>query len=177
MTAAIDGASRALTTTSPLFTSCAGAVLVALAIRTVSWRASSFAIAAGVCAGFLLHSVAPPEPREVSMRAPGGHIRVDVFEALDALDADPSAFAGRTISVSGTWMPPRANFAATVSRRVMTCCAADAVDVGFDVVPSSPPIVSPGTWVRVSGHVRGRLRAGDLRYEIDGATVLPTPQY
>jgi hypothetical protein len=171
--AAVDGASGSLTTAPPALTLLAGAALVLFSLRAVSWRESILASVAGICTGLWLQSAAPFGPHDVRVRAPRGHIAADLFEALDSLDVSPSAFDGRTIAVSGTWMPPDANVRATVSRRVMSCCAADAVDVGFDVAPRGVVRSPAGAWVSVAGRVRVRLRDGDLRYEIDDAVVRP----
>jgi hypothetical protein len=174
--AACDGAVRTLTATPPALTLCAGAVLVFLAVRRGASPATALALLAGTVVGLWLPSAAQSLPHDVGVHAPRGHIAADLFEVLDQLDADPSAFDGRVITISGTWAPATMSNAATVSRRVMSCCAADAVDVGFDVAPRADPHVRPGTWVRVSGRVRVRLRAGDLRYEIESADIKPAPR-
>lgn len=172
-TAAIDGAARALTAAPPAFTLCAGVTLIVIAARGLAARAYTSAILGGMCAGLWLSSVTPSAPGDVVARAPHGHVAADLFDALDALDANPSAFDGRTIAVTGTWTPASARDAASVSRRVMSCCAADAVDVGFDVAPNAAAHVSSGAWVRVFGHVRVKLRDGEMRYELGGAVVTP----
>jgi uncharacterized protein DUF1980 len=174
--AACDGAVRALTATPPTLTLFAGVVLVLIAMRRGPSRAMAVAVLAGSIVGLWLPLAARSAPRDVGVYVPRGHIAADLFEALDRLDADPSAFDGRAIAISGTWTPATPSAAATVSRRVMSCCAADAVDVGFDVAPRADPRIRPGTWVRVSGPVHVRLRAGDLRYEIEGATVTAAPR-
>jgi len=174
--AACDGAVHSLTATPPALTLCAGAALVYLAVRGGALRATVAAMLAGASLGLWLPFAAPSAPHDVVVHAPRGHIEADLFEALDLLDADPSAFDGRVIAVSGTWTPATASGAATVSRRVMSCCAADAVDVGFDVAPRGDPHVRPGTWIRVSGRVRVRLRAGELRYEIEDAAIQAAPR-
>ena len=178
---ALDGTARSLTAASPAFTFCAGTALVALsmrgnrAARAIAWREWTVSILAGGCAGFSLLFAAPSAPRDVGVRVPRNHIAADLFEALDRLDADPAAFEQRNIEVSGTWTPANTQGTATVSRRVMSCCAADAIDVGFDVAPIGDVRVRPGAWVRVAGRVRVRLRDGDLRYEIEDALVRPAP--
>ncbi len=58
-----------------------------------------------------------------------------------------------------------------MARRVMTCCAADAVDVGFDVIPARPIHFASGAQVRVSGVVRASLRDGEIRYALADAVV------
>jgi hypothetical protein len=173
--AALDGAARTLTAAPPAFTLCAGVALIVISVRAMVWRTVLPALLAGACAGLWLTNAAPSGPRDIGARAPHGHIAADLFDALDSLDANPGAFDGRTIEVSGTWTPASAREAATVSRRVMSCCAADAMDVGFDVKSSRTLRARPGAWVRVSGHVRVRLRDGEMRYEIEDAVVRPAP--
>lgn len=60
---------------------------------------------------------------------------VDLFDALETLDENPHAL-GRRIVVSGLWRPSDRGICAAVFRRVMACCAADAINVGFDVLPA-----------------------------------------
>jgi hypothetical protein len=169
--AAAGGAAGSLTAAPPAFTLVAGAVLVVVAVRASGLRAVSVAATLGVVAGLALADVSPAGPRDVIERAPRGHAASDLFDALDALDADPSAFDGRRIAVSGVWTQASGTQEATVSRRVMSCCAADALDVGFDVVPHLVVPARSGMWVRVIGLVRARLRDGELRFEIDDADV------
>jgi hypothetical protein len=172
-----DGAARSLTAAPPAFTFCAGAALLAISVRAdhssraASWRMWAIATIAGGCAGLSLLHASPSAPRDVSVRVPRNHIAADLFDALDQLDADPAAFDRRIIVVSGTWTPATTQRAATVSRRVMSCCAADAIDVGFDVIRNREVTIHAGTWVRVEGRVRVRLRDGDLRYEVAGAAI------
>ena len=174
--AACDGAVRTLTATPPALTLCAGAVLVVLARRRGATRASALAVFAGTLMGLWLPVAGQSTPHDVGVHAPRNHIAADLFDALDRLDADPAAFDGEKIAITGTWEPASASSSATVSRRVMSCCAADAVDVGFDVAARGDPHLLPGTWVRVSGFVCVRLRAGDLRYEIENAVVRTAPR-
>lgn len=175
VSAALDGAAQTLTAAPPFLALFAGIALIVLSARSARWPALTLAVSCGFCAGLGLQNAVLPGPRNVGMRAPHGHISADLFQALDVLDADPAAFNGRIIAVTGTWTPASASGAATVSRRVMSCCAADALDVGFDVGPSGGVHAQPGTWVRVAGHVRVRLRNGEMRYEIDNALVRAAP--
>jgi hypothetical protein len=77
---------------------------------------------------------------------------------------------GGYVSVSGVWTPPSHGHAATVSRRVMACCAADAIDVGFDVHGARGPH-GAGQAVVVHGFVHAVLAGGELRYSLDDARV------
>ena len=78
---------------------------------------------------------------------------------------------GTTIAVTGTWTPASRDDLATVSRRVVSCCAADAVDVGFDVRPSHDSQVAAGSWVRVDGTVAERVADGDIRFVLEQSQV------
>jgi hypothetical protein len=174
---ALDGAARSLTSAPPAFAFCAGAVLLAVSVRAIriayigSWPMWTIATVAGGCAGLALSYASPSAPSDVSARVPRNHVAADLFDALDQLDANPAAFDRRVIAVSGTWTPETAQRVATVSRRVMSCCAADAIDVGFDVIPIRRVTIQTGSWVRVEGRVQVRLRDGELRYEIAGAAI------
>jgi hypothetical protein len=173
----INGAAASLTAAPPVLTLCAGVALLALSMHAhnsshaITWRRWSVAVLAGGCVGLALQRAVPSAPSDVSARVPRNHVAADLFDALDQLDADPAVFDRRVIDVSGTWTSATARAAATVSRRVMSCCAADAIDVGFDVFPAGKVTIQPGAWVRVSGRVRVRLRDGELRYELAGAAI------
>lgn len=163
--------SASLVSTAPPVTLCAAAALVLIAYRSGRAVHLAVALACGAVAGAWITSLGPPAVRGVESRAPRVHGAADLFDALDELDADPASVEGRVISVSGTWMPSRDGWAATVSRRIMTCCTADAVDVGFDVEPRGDGRIPSGTWVRVTGRVRVTMRDGDVRYELADAVV------
>jgi len=98
-------------------------------------------------------------------------MRGDLFEALDRLDSAPNAMLGNTITVTGTWTPASRDDLATVSRRVVSCCAADAVDVGFDVRLSRDCGIAAGTVVRVDGTVAERFVDGDIRFVLEQSRV------
>lgn len=93
-------------------------------------------------------------------------VPADMFWLLDQLDRAPGALLGRRVVVTGEWRPAAHGYAASVSRRVMTCCAADAVRVGLDVALESVQSFSPGAVVCVAGVLRSTLREGELRYII-----------
>ena len=177
----LDGVARSLTAAPPALTLCTGFALLILSLRVdnsthaIAWRTWSVAALSGGCAGLSLLCTTPSAPRDVNVRVPRNHIAADLFDALDRLDADPAAFDRHIIDVTGTWTPSTEQGAATISRRVMSCCAADAIDVGFDVISTHKVPVSAGTWARVSGRVRVQLRDGELRYEIGDATVRRAP--
>lgn len=130
-------------------------------------------VALGVVLGFAMPRALPPAAGAVITATPAGVHRGDLFALLDRLDADPQAVLGTRVNVSGAWMPASGAAAATVSRRVMVCCAADAFDAGFDVVPMRASTFVPGSVVRVSGVLIRTLRAGEMRYAIERATVTP----
>jgi hypothetical protein len=154
-------------------TVCAAAVLIAIAVRGIPARSISMPLICGALAGSCIAAAGAPVVRDVESHAPRGHSADDLFDALDAVDADPRAVDHREISVSGTWLAAHDGWPASVSRRIMTCCAADAVDVGFDVAPRAEVRLRAGSWVRVSGFVHVALRDGDIRYEIADALVTP----
>lgn len=129
-----------------------------------------FAIAGTLCGLVLPGSLAPVRSK-VMTHAPAWSGSNALFGALERLDADPQALLGRRISVSGAWHPPAAGSWGAVAQRVMTCCAADAVDVGFDVVPARAIHIAAGAQVRVSGVMRASLRDGETRYALTDADV------
>jgi len=165
--------SASLVSTAPAVTLCAAAALMVIAYRSARAFAVhlALALACGAFAGAWIARLGPPAVRGVESRAPRVHGAADLFDALDALDADPRSLEGRVISVSGTWTPSHDGWPPTISRRIMTCCAADAVDVGFDVDPRAGVRVTSGAWVRVTGRVGVTLRDGDVRYGLVDAIV------
>ncbi len=157
---------------APLTGGAAVALLI-LAYRGAGVYAPHAATVCGAIAGCCVAVAGAPVLRDVEMHAPRGHGAADLFDALDALDSDPRALQDRELSVTGSWTPRHDGWPSSVSRRIMTCCAADAVDVGFDVEPRGAVALRAGTWVRVTGRVRVTLRDGDVRYELAVASVIP----
>lgn len=126
---------------------------------------------AGIACGVGLPSALPPPRSVVMTHVPALLARADIFAALEQLDERPQSLVGRRIVVSGTWHSRLSAAPAAVSRRVMACCAADAIDVGFDVVPNRPIAIADGAQVRVSGVVQSSLRDGETRYALTAADV------
>ena len=129
------------------------------------------ASACGVFIALALPASAPPAPGAVSTRAAAGAMRGDLFEALDRLDASPDSMLGSAIAVTGTWTPASEGDLATVSRRVVSCCAADAIDVGFDVRLARDVRIDAGRWVRVEGTIGERIVDGDVRYVLEQSRI------
>lgn len=171
--AACSGSSDALTAMPKPIVAAFGLVSLGLAVaaRLRPRRLFINIFALGMLLGVSLPRVSPPPVGTVVTHGAGGAHRGDLFELLDQIDAHPQAVVGRRVTVSGEWSPAAGNRDATVSRRVMTCCAADAVRVGFDVTPSRGQRLPTGMPVCVTGMLRSQLRDGDLRYVIQGASV------
>jgi uncharacterized protein DUF1980 len=175
---ALTGACAAITAIPPWVMMLTAISLFCAALR---WRratptvdqksaaASWFAL--GMLAGLMLPAMAPRPGGEVLTRAPGTSLRGDLFEVLNHLDEDPSSLLGRRTSVSGTWTPARGRVDATVSRRVMSCCSADAVEVGFDVEGARDRKIRSGTWIRVVGVVQEKMRDGEPRYVLEQSSL------
>jgi len=169
--AVVAGASRELTAMPALITGAFGGVGMWLAWLHAPRRSTVLLFACGALAGSLLPRgvTAPATVTTHSMQA--GQ-RGDLFHVLDEVDADPWAVLGHRVTVSGEWAPADSARAATVSRRIMTCCAADAVRVGFDVSPKTRVVgFARGAPVRVSGFLAASVRGGDVRYVIRDAIV------
>jgi hypothetical protein len=125
----------------------------------------------GIIAGYTLPGSVSPSWQPVVTHAVVHSVRNDLFEALDTLDARPGVLLGRHIWVTGAWRPPAGDKLATVSQRVMACCAADAIDVGFDVVPAHMVALPAGESVHVGGIVDEVLHQGEIRYVLRDAAV------
>src|SRR5579872_3862723 len=119
-----------------LLLACAAAIAAAIAPARPRMSAV-FAFCAGAALGLTVpRDVAAPSTRLVT-HAPGFARGVDLFDALQRLDDDPQSIGGAQIAVSGLWRARSLHAPAAVYRPVMACCIADAVDVGFDVMPAS----------------------------------------
>lgn len=168
---AMSGASLALTSTPVWATLFIGAVLAGCVFREgTSGTQRARSIGASLCGaafGLVLPIEAPPAPGAVSTHTVSASLRGDLFDALAHLDSDPNALLGKTIAVTGSWTPPTHDDLATVSRRIMSCCAADAVDVGFDVRLERDERARRGAWVRIEGIVGERTVDGDIRYVLE----------
>ncbi|MDQ6767080.1 MAG: hypothetical protein M3Z41_04660 [Candidatus Eremiobacteraeota bacterium] len=135
-----------------------------------------WAVTAGLCVGLTLPAYPPPARTPILTHAVArAHAGPDarLFAALDVLDDHPQALLGQRIAVTGTWRPRHGLSLGSVSRRVMACCAADAVDVGFDVVPKAQVPLAAGSSVLVSGIVHASLLDGETRYALTDASVAP----
>jgi hypothetical protein len=127
--------------------------------------------AAGLVAGWMLPATLAPPLTGVTTHSTVHAAHGDLFEALDELDDHPQLVLGRRITVTGSWHPQHGDALATVSQRVMACCVADAVDVGFDVIPVRRVEATAGSHVRVVGTVQALLHDGETRYALIDADV------
>lgn len=172
---AATGSSAALTSMPAWAILLTGSTLAWCSLRgarAASRSDPSFAAAAcGIVVALALPESPPPAPGAVSTRAVAGAMRGDLFDALDRLDSAPDAVLGSTIAVTGTWTPASGGDLATVSRRIVSCCAADAIDVGFDVRLARDARVDAGAWVRVEGTVGERVVDGDVRYVLEQSRI------
>ncbi len=157
---------------APSWLMFAGSVVISLALLC-SWHRALFAcwFAVGVLLGFGLPKELPAPSLVVVTHASTLSHGVDLFDALEKLDDDPAALIGRRIAVTGLWRPSVDGACAAVFRRVMACCAADSIDVGFDVVPARTVSLRANVPVQVSGEVESVLRDGEVRYRLRDASV------
>jgi hypothetical protein len=156
----------------PAWLTAITAALVALAaVRSGPAVLMAAALGAGAIVGFALPAtLAPPSSAVLTGKLPLAR-GVDLFDALAKLDDDPASLEDRQITVSGMWKPAEGGDPAAVYRVVMACCAADAVDVGFDVAPAHRVGVAAGTFVKVGGRVTPTVRSGEMRWVLRDATV------
>jgi len=174
LVAALSGSARALCAMPAWCVAATGVLAAAGALRTAQRRAQLVAaLVAGSLAALTLPRMPPPVAGDVISRAPKTNATGDLFALLDRLDSAPDGMLGTRETVGGEWTPAAAGNAATVSRRIMACCAADAVAVGFDVVPAARAAIAAGAEVRVSGTLRSSMRDGELRYALVDASVCP----
>jgi|GEM_PF-6891356 len=141
--------------------------------RIVWYRTRAAGFLAGLIASIPLPLTPIAPPAGVVTAAVGRGFAGDLFEVLERIDQDPGAMDGTTVTVSGEWTPSTAEGPATVSRRLMACCAADTVAVGLEVLGDRRYTVNAGTMVAVSGIVRARISKGDIRYGLAHARVRP----
>lgn len=167
LTATASGATSALTA-MPLWAVAVSATLLALGIR----KQTAAATCAGALAGLSLPHALPPSSAIVLTHGAGSRGNGDLFTLLERLDENPNGVLGRRVTVSGAWTTAVAGRPATVSRRVMTCCAADAISVGFDVLSANARLRS-GDWVRVGGLLSAAMTDGETRYRIVDAWLTP----
>lgn len=165
----ISGAATVLIALPPAVLILAAGIVAFMHVRAS--RSTLIALFTGAALGLALPQTPLENTGSVIARPVGRHPGGDLFALLDRIDRDPASVLGKRVNVTGEWTPPRTGRPATVSRRVMTCCAADAIDVGFDVSPTSPIALAAGTRVRVSGAVQETMRDGDLRYELSAAAL------
>ncbi|HXW76013.1 MAG TPA: hypothetical protein VEJ20_01235 [Candidatus Eremiobacteraceae bacterium] len=170
--ASMTGACRALTAMPPvaLFACGAAAVLARPFARRGLDAAAVRALIAGGAVALALPT-SPPSATVIVDRALRTSGSGDLFALMDRIDDDPAAVLGARAAVTGSWTPAEGAAAATVSRRIMSCCAADAVDVGFDVETDQRRLPAAGTVVRVSGVLIARMVDGETRYALRHASI------
>jgi hypothetical protein len=170
---AATGACAALTTIPAPVMFATGIVIVVVCMRSPCGARAAFiaSLLAGAAVGFALPTSPPPAPGRVATRGAGMPLRGDLFDVLDRLDDDPAGIVGRAVSVAGQWAPASTGADATVSRRVVNCCAADAVALGFDVEPVRAQAIASGAWVRVTGVVTRSMHDGEVRFVLMRASV------
>jgi len=172
---AATGASAALTSMPWWAVLLTGAMLAACSLREITDRSrKSRSVAAsvfGAAFALALPTSAPPAPGVVSTSAVAVVMRGDLFDELGKLDSDPNAVLGTTISVTGAWTPATHDSLATISRRIVSCCAADAIDVGFDVRLERDEHIGAGEWVQIEGIVGERVVDGDVRYVLEHSVI------
>jgi len=170
LAAVATGACRILVAAPSVVMAAFGLATLAIVLAPERTRARAVASAcAGLALGGALPSSLPVE--RIVTRAPADRRAGDLFALLERLDRQPQAVVGRAVAVSGAWTPARADRDASVSRRIMACCAADALDVGFDVAARGQARIEAGAEVCVRGMLAARLQSGELRYRIEGATI------
>ena len=167
--ASVGGAGASLTAIPPPVLLSCGVVMAAVCRRAPAFDWPCFCC--GLALGAALPRDAPPPDGRVIERAPYAAVQSDLFDALEQLDRDPASLMHRRIRVTGLWTPSTSARAATVSRRVMTCCAADAFSVGFDVEPARSTRVPAGVPVRADGVVEESMRDGELRYVLEQCRI------
>jgi len=96
-----------------------------------------------------------PVPKNGAVPSAGTIVlnRDNYYRAYQELYANPQAFVGRTISVSGfVYHDPKAPAGRFIAaRELMWCCAADAVAIGFMTSTSSPVKLASTQWVSIKG--------------------------
>jgi hypothetical protein len=153
-------------------------LMTAIAITTALFCTARFGVViSSLAAGTVLSlgfpsSLVPPSVH-VLTHAPALVRGVDLFDALEKLDESPDELVGKRISVKGLWRSARSGAKAAVYQIVMACCAADAVDVGFDVVPRSTVRIPDASEVTVIGIASIVSESGDTRFELRAAQVKP----
>jgi len=169
LASAMTGACAALTAVPPVLMALLAAAMIYASHRSV--RGSRASAVAGFLAGLLLPA-SPPSPRgEVVTRSVPSAAHADIFDLLARIDERPSSVLGRRVAVTGSWTPARDGRMAAVSRAIMSCCAADAVNVGFDVEPERAEYIRNDAWVRVDGVLTARMFDGDVRYVLARSRV------
>jgi hypothetical protein len=171
----LSGACAALTAVPAWLVALAGSIAIALVWRDVLRQRDASAIAgavAGAALGLLLPA-APLAIADIVAHPVGVGSSGDLLALMDCIDRDPASVIGHRAVVTGEWTPRAAGRDATVSQRIISCCAADAIDVGFDVEPMVAVKIAERSRVRVTGVVSEQMRDGEVRFAMVKARVAP----
>ena len=169
--ASASGACASLVGLPPAALVAFGCISIAIAALSTHTARSLVLAALAFGVGCTLAGQAPTSFDVVSSGRSSRGLPADMFAVLDQLDRSPNTVLGRRVVVSGEWSPTSHGHAASVSTRVMACCAADAIHVGFDLVADHEPVFNSGAVVCVGGVLRSALRDGELRYVITHARI------
>jgi hypothetical protein len=162
--------SSTLVSIAPALLGVVAATLAGLSLRAAARTSVGWLIAGALFAMTLPSSIDSSDPAVIT-HAWANVAHDDLIAALEQLDDNPVGLVGRHLAVKGRWQGQTGQAAATVSERIMACCAADAVNVGFDVFPIARVNAPDQSYVSVSGFVRAFLRGGETRYALINARV------
>ncbi len=163
--------SSTLVSIAPVLLSVVAAVLAGASLRGAYTRTSLGWLIVGALFAMTLPNFVDSLGPAVVTHATANISHDDLIAALEQLDDNPAGLVGHRLAVRGRWRGQTAQAAATVSERIMACCAADAVNVGFDVFPIAHVNAPDRSYVSVSGIVRAFLRGGETRYALVDARV------
>ena len=111
-------------------------------------------------------------------KAPEKRTLIDWIRTLDAYP-EPDAYLGQKVSIQGFAVHPEelAPNYLTLTRFVITCCAADVYPIGMPIkLPRDRSNFTPDQWFQVEGEMITESLKGERRLVVQAASVSPIPE-
>lgn len=135
--------------------------------------ASQTAIQRGLSAGAIITRSQPQAFRAATR--PESRSLIDWVRTLDVYP-EPDAYTGQKVKVEGfvTQTPGLPDRYFTLTRFIITCCAADAYPVGLPVqVAANQPAYAADQWLEVAGQMQTKTLAGKRQLVITASAIKP----
>ncbi len=111
-------------------------------------------------------------------KAPEKRSLIDWIRTLDVYP-EPDAYLGQKVSIQGFAVHPEeleSNYL-TLTRFVITCCAADVYPIGLPIkLPRDRSNFAPDQWFQVNGEMTTEMLQGERKLVVQAQSLTPIPE-